>query len=88
MATEREHWAKWLEHYGAEKFYDAFMRNAQNAQSTCVHCREPIYLDIAEGGGVPDWCTHDGDYGCFESPDTDDEGTGGHMPTVRRGKIR
>lgn len=38
------------------------------------------YLDIVEGGGVPDWRTDDGDYGCGDSPETNDEGTGGHYP--------
>lgn len=35
---------------------------------------------IAEGGGIPDWRTADGDYGCDNSPDTSEDGTGGHMP--------
>jgi len=81
--SDKTSWAKWLKHYGAEKFYDAFMRNAQGAESVCIYCKRPITLDIAEGGGVPDW-SDNGDYGCFESPDTDDDGTGGHMPKVRR----
>ena len=76
----RTGWIAWFERFGAAKFYDAFMRNAQYAESRCVHCREPIYLDIAEGGGVPDWRTDDGDYGCGDSPATNDEGTGSHMP--------
>jgi len=75
-----ESWTKWLKWYGAKKFCKAFLRTAQDAQSTCVHCTEPIYLDIIEGGGVPDWKTADGDYGCADSPDTCDEGTGSHTP--------
>jgi len=77
--TDRKSWAKWLERYGAEQFFDAFVRSAQGARSTCIHCGEAIYLDIVEGGGVPDWGI-DGDYGCYLSPDTTDEGTGGHEP--------
>ena len=52
---DRADWVAWLESYGAAKFYDAFMSNAQGAESTCEHCGQPIYLDIREGGGVPDW---------------------------------
>lgn len=86
MMKEKTSWAKWLESYGAEKFFEAFMRNAQNAISHCRYCGEEIYLDIAEGGGVPDWSTNDtigGDYGCGESPDTGEDGTGSHMPEMR-----
>ena len=78
--ADKDSWVKWLEHYGIDKFFDAFVRNAQDAQSTCVHCRESIYLDIVEGGGVPDWKTSDGDYGCIDSPETCEEGTGSHFP--------
>jgi hypothetical protein len=73
-------WVSWLTGYGLLKFCKAFVRNAQGAQSTCRHCHEHIYLDILEGGGVTDWKTKDGDYGCHESPDTCTEGTGSHMP--------
>ena len=76
----KEAWVRWLEHYGADNFYDAFVRTAQGAEGRCIHCGERIYLDIVEGGGVPDWCTVFGDYGCFESPDTCEDGTGGHEP--------
>jgi len=84
MATkaERQDWIKWLEHYGIGKFFDAFVRNAQGARGTCLYCRQDIYLDIVEGGGVPDWKTSDGDYGCAHSPDTCEQGTGSHMPEV------
>lgn len=81
---DRAEWASWLRSYGAEAFWDAFMENAQGAESRCRQCGETITLDIREGGGVPDWGS-DGDYGCWASPDTNDEGTGGHMPVgVRR----
>ena len=80
----RTAWVKWLKSYGPGRFFDAFMRSAQNAESVCEQCGERIYLDIAEGGGVPDWCTTDGDYGCFYSPDTCEAGTGGHTPMKRR----
>jgi hypothetical protein len=76
----KEAWVKWLEQYGAAKFYESFMKIAQDAKSTCVFCGEEIYLDIAEGGGCPDWRTIDGDYGCSASPDTNEEGTGSHQP--------
>lgn len=78
--TARDAWVDWLKSYGAGPFYDAFIRTAQGARSLCVHCEARIFLDIREGGGVPDWRTRDGDYGCPDSPDTDDEGTGGHEP--------
>jgi hypothetical protein len=74
-----------LASYGVDKFYDAFLRNAQGAESRCVHCNAPIYLDIVEGGGIPDWGTREegsvgGDYGCQSSPDSDGDGCGGHEP--------
>lgn len=78
--TARESWAKWLSSYGAENFFDTFVNIAQDAESECVYCEQSIYLDIVEGGGVPDWRTDDGDYGCGDSPETNDEGTGGHYP--------
>ncbi len=77
--SDKEKWVKWLETYGIANFYDAFVRDAQGAQSTCVHCGEKIYLDIVEGGGVPDWHMN-GDYGCPDSPDTCEDGTGSHVP--------
>lgn len=80
MAKVKANWVSWLRSYGAGKFFDAFVALAQDAESTCVYCGEKIYLDIVEGGGVPDWRTAGGDYGCDNSPDTDEEGTGGHMP--------
>ncbi len=78
--VDRATWALWLMGYGLGKFYDAFMANAQFAKGTCVHCGADIYLDIAEGGGVPDWRDKDGDYGCLMSPETTTNGTGSHMP--------
>ncbi len=83
--AEREDWTQWLKTYGAGKFYDAFMSIAQNAEGTCVHCDQPIYLDIREGGGIPDWRTLDGDYGCNNSPENDEDGCGGHL--ARKGNI-
>ena len=81
-------WASWLNGYGAKKFYQHFIGSSQNAESECVQCGRKIYLDIAEGGGVPDWCTQDGDYGCFESPDTNEDGTGGHVAKKLHGRGR
>ena len=80
--TDRQQWIAWLEKYGVRKFLDAFMRNAHGAQSECIYCGEPIYLDLLEGGGVADWKTKDGDYGCGDSPDTGSEGTGSHLPKM------
>ena len=82
----RDEWVSWLKSYGPDKFYEAFISNAQGALSRCVYCGEEIYLDIVEGGGVTDWATADelgGDYGCPMSPDTGEEGTGGHEPERR-----
>ena len=73
-------WVAWLKWYGIRKFMNAFIRNAQGAESRCIHCHEPIYLDCLEGGGVPDWKTEGGDYGCERSPETNSEGCGGHFP--------
>ena len=75
----RDSWVKWLTQYGLKKFAKSLIRNVQGCQSTCVHCNQTIYLDFFEGGGVGDWGI-DGDYGCPQSPDTNDEGTGGHHP--------
>ena len=77
---EKQRWIAWLENYGIDKFFDAFLSNAQGAESICIYCDQPIYLDIVEGGGVPDWKTEDGDYGCIDSPETSEQGTGSHMP--------
>lgn len=84
MATatkkERTGWVRWLKSYGGGPFFDAFLRHAQDAEGECVHCGQKIYLDIVEGGGVPDWRTSDGDYGCGDSPETTEEGVGSHEP--------
>lgn len=82
----KEKWVKWLEWYGARKFLDAFLRTAHGAESTCVQCGEPIFLDLLEGGGVADWKTEDGDYGCPDSPLNDEDGTGGHVARGTRGE--
>ena len=71
-------WVEWLNEYGADKFYEVFVKVAQGAESKCQYCNEPIYLDIVEGGGVTDWKLADGDYGCEKSPETCEEGTGSH----------
>lgn len=76
----KESWVEWLANYGLEKFYDSMIYAVQGAASRCVHCGQTIYCDIVEGGGVPDWHDGTGDYGCPDSPDTNDEGTGGHEP--------
>lgn len=75
---------KWLEGFGARRFLDAFLANAHDAESTCVRCGEPIYLDLLEGCGVADWRTHGGDYGCggnvLERDADGVAGVGGHTP--------
>ena len=64
-AKARKEWVAWLEQYGPARFYDAFLRIAQDAKSTCTRCGQAVFLDIREGGGITDWRTEDGDYGCF-----------------------
>jgi hypothetical protein len=73
LRTDRADWIQWLKSFGAGKLYDALMATAQDAESRCVKCHGTIYLDIRQGGGVPDWRLADGNYGC---------GFGGndHMP--------
>jgi hypothetical protein len=73
-------WLKLFKEHGAEKFLDSFLRNVEGAESVCVHCGQKIYVDVLIGGGVPDWSTRDGDFGCDASPDTGKGGTGGHFP--------
>ena len=79
-----ESWLSWLKIYGEKKFLKAMLRTVENAESTCRYCHEKIYVDVLIGGGVPDWSTKDGDFGCHASPDTNAEGTGSHMPIKRR----
>jgi hypothetical protein len=84
-AKDKREWVSWLYNYGAEKLFDSLIANIQNVKSTCINCGEDIFCDIVEGGGVPDWGTNIGstmglDYGCIASPDTNDQGTGGHEP--------
>ena len=89
LKRDKENWVDWLKSYGAEKFLESFLDSVEGAQSTCKHCGQRIYVDVLIGGGVPDWSTEDGDFGCGESPDTGKYGTGGHEPqrrTYREGK--
>jgi len=83
--TEAKQWATWLHRYGAEAFYHSFMASSQDAKGRCIYCQNDIFLDMAEGGGVPDWKTDDGDYGCDNSPDTTEDGCGGH--TAEKGTV-
>lgn len=85
--SQKQSWVSWLTNYGLMKFLNAFLSNVEGAESTCRHCHQKIYVDVMVGGGVPDWSTKDGDFGCHESPDTNDEGCGGHEPVKRRGRI-
>jgi hypothetical protein len=90
-AKAKTSWILWLADYGLGKFFDAMIYSVQGAESTCKHCGEKIYCDIVEGGGVPDWgSAMPGigglDYGCSESPDTCEDGTGGHEPVRRKSR--
>jgi hypothetical protein len=80
---DKQGWLRWLEQYGTAEFLDAFLRTVEGAQSTCRYCNRAIYVDVMIGGGVPDWSTEKGDFGCDESPYTHEDGTGGHMPVKR-----
>ena len=80
----KESWVEWLKNYGLMKFLNSFLRSVEGAESTCRHCGEKIYVDVMVGGGVPDWSTKDGDFGCPDSPDTNSEGTGAHEPIKRK----
>jgi hypothetical protein len=82
--AQKQSWVQWLQGYGLLKFLNAFLRSVEGAQSTCRHCHQKIYVDVMVGGGVPDWSTEDGDFGCPKSPHTDSEGSGGHEPIKRR----
>lgn len=51
----------------------------REVRGLCQHCRQAIYPVIVWTSGVIDW-EIDGDSGCDASPDTDEDGTGGHVP--------
>lgn len=90
LKKSRAEWVAWLRSYGGGQLFDAIIESCQGAESTCVHCKEKIYFDIVEGGGVPDWGSAIPgitgkrgaglDYGCADSPYSDSEGTGPHEP--------
>lgn len=81
--SKKQQWLEWLNEYGPDKFLDVFLKTVENAESTCIHCGQKIYVDVLIGGGVPDWSTEDGDFGCEKSPESNEEGCGGHMPVKR-----
>lgn len=83
IVVAKESWLAWLQEYGTDKFLDAFLESVEGAESVCVHCGEKIYVDVLIGGGVPDWSDNSGDFGCADSPDTNEDGTGGHVPRKR-----
>jgi len=86
MATQtkaKREWVKWVEWYGTERFLNHFLRNVEGAKGCCIQCKQDIYVDVLIGGGIADWSTEDGDFGCHNSPETTDEGMGGHMPERR-----
>ena len=41
-AADKNGWLAWLAWYGPDKFYDAFLANAQGALSECVYCHQEI----------------------------------------------
>jgi hypothetical protein len=47
--------------------------------AVCVNCDRTITAVVDPYSGMVDWGDN-GDFGCFDSPDTDDEGTGSHDP--------
>ena len=51
--------------------------------SKCRHCGA-VLVDGREDSGASEYdpMTLDGDFGCDESPDSDEEGVGGHDPLV------
>lgn len=60
-------------------------------RSTCVYCGERIAAVVDSSSGCVDWAgmtgnglrrddKPNGDFGCEDSPDTDEDGTGGHNP--------
>ena len=84
LPNDQKAWTLWLKEYGIENFIQAFIHNVEGARSRCQYCHQKIYVDVLIGGGVPDWSTKDGDFGCPNSPDTNEEGCGGHMPVKRK----
>lgn len=59
------------------------------ALNTCIWCGMAITNGAAVSGWTnpgPDWMV-DGDFGCGESPVTDDDGMGGHMTTEEAREI-
>ncbi len=78
---------KWQQFFTPLKFLEMFLINAEGAQSTCAYCHEDIFLDVLIGGGVTDWSTEDGDFGCPDSPESETvDGVlecAGHMPIKR-----
>lgn len=83
---DKSQWVKWVTSYDKSRLFDMLVLTIQGAKSRCVNCGEDIYCDIVEGGGIPDWGTKFSDdipgldYGCGASPDTNEDGTGGHEP--------
>lgn len=79
---EFQKWASYIkDQYGVDKFLAHLCHTAHSARSRCVYCKKFIYLDAGIiGGGVPDWETCRGDFGCDDSPETNSDGTGGHLP--------
>ena len=82
---QKDQWVTWLSRYGAENFLNAFLKNVEGAQSICKYCKRKILVDVLVGGGVADWATDDGDFGCDASPETNDECAGNHMPVKGKG---
>lgn len=55
-------------------------------RATCIQCREEIGAVIDPYSGSVDWGSYfaadeaPGDFGCADSPDTNEDGCGGHNP--------
>lgn len=74
-------WLDWLAQPGmVEALIVSALKHCHGAKARCTYCEQAITLDCGVGtGGVFDWHA-DGDYGCPDSPETSDEGVGGHLP--------
>jgi len=75
---EKSGWARWLDNFGPRPFLNHFLRNVEGAESICAHCNHTIYVDVMIGGGVADWSTFDGNFGCQSV-----RSNGSHMPRRR-----
>jgi len=54
-------------------------RALKEVSATCRYCRRSVYPVIVWESQVVDW-EDNGDSGCPDNPESDDEGTAGHLP--------